>query len=76
MKETTLTEQTPIKSYEVTLGKGLKVTKDAKSRTRVVNFPFEFPDETRGVMIICKIKDEEWIPSEDIRSINIIFNQS
>ncbi len=71
---TKITTQEPkAKSYEVILGKGLKVIKDAKSRTRVVNFPFEFPDDTRGVIIVCKVKDEDWIPSNDIDSKNINF---
>lgn len=65
----------PDKSYEIILGKGIKVTTDKKSRTRVVNFPFEFPDGSPGVMIICKVKDEEWIPNSDIFSININFRQ-
>lgn len=61
------------KSYEVILGGNLKVTMDKKSRTRVVSFPFEFPDETRGVVIIIRAKDEEWIPMNDIKSFDIKF---
>lgn len=71
------TTQNPIptksKSYEVILGKGLKVTMDKKSKTRVVSFPFEFPDDTKGVLIMCRIEDEDWIPSNDITSIKIEF---
>lgn len=73
MKTPTEQNPDPYKSYEVILGKGLKVTQDKKSRTRVVSFPFEFPDESRGVIIVCKVKDEEWVPSQDIVSININF---
>lgn len=61
------------KSYQVVLGKGLKVTTDKKSKTRVVSFPFEFPDQNPGVIIICRVKDEEWIPAEDIISVKIEF---
>ena len=73
MIKATIPTPAPAKSYEIILGKGLKVTKDKKSGTRVVNFPFEFPDETRGVIILCRVKDDEWVPSEDIESITINF---
>lgn len=63
----------PVKSHEIILGKGLKVIADKKSKTRVVSFPFEFPDETQGVIIVCRVKDEDWVPSADIFSINVEF---
>lgn len=63
-----------INQYSITLGNKVKTTKDTKSRSRVINFPFEFPDNTKGVIIILRLKDEEWIPNEDINSILIKFN--
>lgn len=61
------------KTYEITLGKGTKVTTDNKSKTRIVSLPFEFPDDTQGVLIVCRIKDEEWVPVTDITSLTITF---
>lgn len=61
------------KSYELIIGKGVKSTIDKHSRTRVVSFPFEFPDETRGVIIICKVKNKDWTPSDDITSLELKF---
>lgn len=63
-----------IKSHEIIIGKSVKVITDKKSNnTRVVSFPFEFPDESRGIIIVCRIKDEEWVPADSIFSINIEF---
>lgn len=70
-----MNDKTPIKSHEIILGKNIKVIADKKSKTRVVNFPFDFPDEERGVLIVCRVKDEEWVPCADIESIIINFKQ-
>jgi len=61
------------KEYEIVLGPRLKVTQDKKSNARVINFPFEFPDGERGVLIVCRLEDSEWIPVQDIKSIIINF---
>ncbi len=60
-------------SYEIVIGNKVKVITDRKSKSRVVNFPFEFPDGSNGVIILCRVKDEEWVPSTDISSITINF---
>lgn len=62
-----------INNFEVIIGPKVKVVTDKKSGSRVISFPFEFPSDDRGMIIICKIKDEEWFPSEDIDSISINF---
>lgn len=64
-----------IKSHELILGKNIKVTTDKNSRTRVISLPFDFrdEDESRGVVIICKVKDEEWVPADEIEKIVIHF---
>lgn len=58
------------------LGPKTKVAKDNKSKARVINFPFDFPSEDQGVIIVCRLKDEEWIPVNDIKSIIINFNET
>ena len=63
----------PIKTYDILLGPNIKVTTDKKSKTKVINFPFDFPDGIPGVLIICRVKDTEWTPSKTIRKINIEF---
>lgn len=62
-----------INNFEAIIGSKIKVTTDKKSGSRVINFPFEFPSDDRGMIIICKIKDEEWYPFEEIDSISINF---
>lgn len=66
-------EDMAVKSHEIILGKNVKVTVDKKSKTRIASFPFEFPDDSKGVLIICRVKDEDWKIHEAIKSINIEF---
>jgi cobalamin biosynthesis protein CbiD len=63
----------PIKTYTIMFGDNIKVIEDKKSKTRVANFPFEFPDGTRGIIIVCRVKDESWVPNKTISSITINF---
>jgi hypothetical protein len=62
-----------VKTFEAFIGPKIKVQTDVKSKTRVINFPFDFPNDDKGVIIICRLTDEDWIPSKDIISININF---
>ena len=63
-----------VKTFETFIGPKVKVHTDPKSKTRVINFPFDFPDDEKGVIIICRLTDEEWIPSQNIKSIAINFH--
>ena len=47
------------------------MTEDKKSKSRIINFPFDFPDETKGCIIILRLADEEWVPSNDISRVII-----
>lgn len=74
----TLPEIEKVSLYEIQIGPKIKVTRDSKSGARVINFPFEFPsapeeDGARGVIIVCRLQDEEWVPSQNIKSITINF---
>lgn len=62
-----------ITSNTFEIGPKMKVAADRKSGTRVISFPFDFPSEDQGVLIICRVKDEEWTPFTDIKSITIEF---
>lgn len=65
--------QIPQKIYEIFIGDKVKVIEDKRSSTRVAHFPFEFTDGTNGIMIICRVKDEPWKPSDDIKKITVLF---
>jgi len=67
--------QNSLTGYQITIGPKTKVIKDKRSKTRVANFPFEFPDGTNGVLIVCRVKDEEWVPAQDITNIIINYAQ-
>lgn len=60
-------------SYEIIVGPKVQVTQDKKSRSRVVSFPFEFPDGEKGAMIILRLKDEDWNPKENLKSVTLNF---
>lgn len=63
----------PTNSYTITIGPKVKVITDKKSKSRVSHFPFELPDGSNGVFILCRIKDEEWVPANTIKDITITF---
>ena len=60
-----------IKTQEFFIGPKIRVTEDKKSKSRIINFPFDFPDETKGCIIILRLADEEWVPSNDISRVII-----
>lgn len=49
------------------------VTTDTRSRARVISFPFLFPGGADGALIVCRLKDEKWVPSDEIKDILINF---
>jgi hypothetical protein len=60
-----------IKTQEFFIGPKIRVTEDKKSKSRIINFPFDFPDDTKGCIIILRLADEEWTPSNDITKITL-----
>lgn len=60
-------------SYEIIIGPKVDVTQDKKSRSRVISFPFEYPDGEKGALIILRLQDEDWKPHESITKITIHF---
>lgn len=63
-------------SYEIVLGPHIKVTEDKRTGSKIANFPFEFPDGKRGVLIVLRLSKERWEPDETIKNITIEFNES
>lgn len=64
---------TAIKTHTTLIGPKVKVIEDKRTKTRIANFPFEFPNGDNGVLIVCKVKNEEWVPAKEIISITINF---
>jgi hypothetical protein len=50
-----------------------KVFIDPKTKARTMAAPFRFKDGTAGIVLISRLKDEEWTPDEIISSITIDF---
>lgn len=74
VSQNTLNPSPPkVKTFEAFIGPKVKVHVDAKSKTRVINFPFDFPNDEKGVIIICRLSDGEWTPAQDINKVIIEF---
>ncbi len=65
--------QNKINQFLTEVGPHVKVSIDKKSNARVISFPFEFPDGTDGIAIICKMTPLDWKPSTEIQNVNINF---
>lgn len=59
--------------YSTEVGPYVKVTIDKKSGARVISFPFEFPDGTDGIAIVCKMTQLDWKPNKELERIIINF---
>lgn len=75
VKEDIVPPYTPpkVKTFEGIIGPNVKVKKELKSGTQVFNFPFDFPDDEKGAIIICRLNEDEWIPYKTISKIIIEF---
>ena len=62
-----------INTYSTEVGPNVKVTIDKKSGARVISFPFEFPDGTDGIAIVCKMTQLDWKPNKELSNIIITF---
>lgn len=56
---------------EIIIPEGIKVIEDKKANSHSIFFPFKFLDEVSGLLIITRLEDKRWIPSQDIKSIVI-----
>lgn len=61
-----------MKKQEIKLKEYLNVFVDNKTNARTIAFPFRLPDGTSAVLMVCRLKDEQWKPLEEIK--NIIIN--
>lgn len=65
-----------INTYSTEVGPHVKVTIDKKSNARVISFPFEFPDGTDGIAIICKMTQLDWKPNQEIERVIVNFKDN
>ena len=49
------------------------IARDIKSGARSIGFPMKFPDGSKGAIVIIRIKDEDWLPPQHIKSITIEY---
>lgn len=61
---------------EIVLPNNLSVFEDKKTGVKTVAFPFMFPSGASGVVSVTKLKRGPWKPSEDIETVQIIWNKN
>lgn len=65
-----------INQFYCEIGEKTKISIDKKSGARVMSLPFEFPDGTDGIVIICKMTQLPWKPSDEILNLNVNFKDN
>lgn len=61
------------KNQELNLKTGIKVFKDKKTSARTIAIPFRLSDNESAVLMVTRLKDEEWKPEKEISKITITY---
>lgn len=59
------------KTEEILVPLKIATHQDKKTGARSAAFPFVFPDGENGVVIVTRLKDGEWKPSNHIEKITL-----
>lgn len=62
-----------LKKQELKVKPDTTVFVDSKTNARSIALPFRLPDTKSAVLIITRLKDEQWEPSKVIKSIMITY---
>lgn len=62
-----------MKKQEIKLREDTNVFVDSKTSARTIALPFRLPDGTSSVIMICRMKDEQWEPMKEIKSVIINY---
>lgn len=57
---------------DLVVRKGVKVFVDKKTNARTIALPFRLPDESSAIIMVSRLKNEEWNPNI-IKSITITY---
>lgn len=61
-----------MKKQEIVIKEDTKVFVDSKTNARTIALPFRLKDNSDAVVMVCRLKDEQWEPTKEIK--NIIIN--
>ena len=64
-----------LKKQELKIKEGTKVFSDPKTHAKTIAIPFRLPDTTAAVLMVCRLKDEDWSPSKEIDKIVIDYKK-
>lgn len=63
-------------NQRLTLKNNTKVFVDKKTNARTIAIPFRLPDGTQAVLMVSRLKDEDWQPNKIINNITINYENS
>ncbi len=58
---------------QIQIKEGIKVFKDKKTSARTIAIPFRLPDNSSAVLMVTRLKDEEWKPETTIKNLTINY---
>jgi len=62
-----------MKKQEISIKDTTKVFIDGKTEARSIALPFRLPDMSSAVIIVTRLKKEDWLPGKEIKSITINY---
>lgn len=61
------------KKQKLKIKTGTKVFSDPKTHAKTIAIPFRLPDDSAAVLMICRLKEDEWNPEKIIKKIDITY---
>lgn len=71
VKPKTVKQASETRVDEIVIPERISTYIDVKTGARTLALPFQFADGVSGVLMICRLSSEEWIPAEKIEKIQI-----
>lgn len=62
-----------MKKQEISIKDTTKVFIDGKTEARSIALPFRLPDASSAVLIVTRLKKEDWLPGKEIDKIVIHY---
>lgn len=60
---------------ELKIKEGIKVFTDKKTNAKTIALPLRLPDGTSAIVMISRLKGEDWKPEDEIKNIIINFKK-
>ena len=64
-----------LKKIEIKIPKNIGIHEDSRTKAKTMAVPIQFDIANSGILMLCKITNKKWIPSDEIESITINFKK-